>query len=228
MIRGRSLNSRRRMIQARNPAPIKSGIQSTQSTAQRMKAFPRLIRPRSEFSQVRATWVGKSATAGGGGSNFSRSRTLRVSVARDERFSRTRILPSSWSISPRTRLSSVSILSTSSSLPVRSSRICERLLLGFLVLDAGLDVVKLLGHVLRRPLVLLELPQCDDLLHERFELFDRHPQFPAHRPRRARRAGRALLGDVAARVLNEGHHLLGDRVHVLDDQVDLAVIDDLP
>ncbi|MGZ3381475.1 MAG: hypothetical protein ACXVBB_14600, partial [Isosphaeraceae bacterium] len=43
MIRGRSLNSRRRMIQAMSPATIKSGIQSIQSTAQRMKAFPETV-----------------------------------------------------------------------------------------------------------------------------------------------------------------------------------------
>ena len=101
----------------------------------------------------------------------------------------------------------------------------ERFLLGFLVLDAGLDVVKLLRHVLRRPRVPLELAQRDDLLHERFKLVDGHAQLPTHRSLRPGRAGRALLGNVATRILNRRHHLLGDRVHVRDDQVDLAVID---
>ena len=67
--------------------------------------------------------VPKPATTGAGGANFSRSRTFSVSVASDDRFSSTRILPSSCSISPRTRLSSTSILSTSSSLPDRSFKI---------------------------------------------------------------------------------------------------------
>ena len=60
------------------------------------------------------------------------------------------------------------------------------------------------------------------------ELIDRHPKLPPRRPLGAGRAGRALLGDVAPRFLNHPHHLLVDPVDVLDDQVDLAVIDDLP
>src|SRR4051794_720595 len=89
--RGGRRFSQRRMLQASSAPRIRSGIQSTQSTAQRTRDFPRLVRPWSEFSQVRAIWVGKSAAAGGGGSNFSRSRTLRFRVAREERLSSSRI-----------------------------------------------------------------------------------------------------------------------------------------
>ncbi len=127
IIRGR-LRTKLRIIQrTRIQATIaptsKIGTQTAQLTAQSTMDLPRLTRPRIELSHTLAICVEKLATTGAGGAYFSRSRTFRVKVARDERFSSRRILPSSCSISPRTRLNSTSIFNTSSSFPERSWRI---------------------------------------------------------------------------------------------------------
>ena len=104
----------------------------------------------------------------------------------------------------------------------------QRLFLGLLVLDPRFDVVELLGHVLRRPRVLHQFPQADDFLHQRLELIDGHAELPLHRPLCARAARHTLLGDIPSRTLDKLHHLLGGRIDVLDDQVDLGVVNDLP
>ena len=90
-----------------------------------------------------------------------------VIVLSSVRSARKRSRPSICSTSPRTRVSSLSTARMSSSLPVESARcLSSRFSSSLLVADAGFEVEKFLGHILRADVVLSHLAQPADRAHE--------------------------------------------------------------